>query len=164
MIFVGGEQETYQQHLPILETLGQHVFYMGAHGMGTTMKMVVNTLLGLEMQAIAEAIALGEKAGLEKNLLLDVLGQTTVIAPAHKGKLDNVRQEHYPLQFALSLMRKDFSLIMREAAELSVSMPATAVAEQMYAAALARGDDEDFSVILQFMRNLSGMEKPKVTT
>ena len=48
---------------------------MGASGMGTTMKLVVNTLLGLGMQALAEAIALGEKAGLEKRLLLEVLYQ-----------------------------------------------------------------------------------------
>ena len=59
---------------------------MGASGMGTTMKLVVNTLLGLGMQALAEGIALGEKAGLEKRLLLDVLGQTTVLTPAQKSK------------------------------------------------------------------------------
>ena len=53
--------------------LGKNIFYMGGSGMGTTMKLVANTLLGLGMQALAEAIALGEKAGLEKNLLLDVL-------------------------------------------------------------------------------------------
>ena len=66
VMFVGGEQETYQQCQPILDILGQSSFYMGPSGMGTTMKLVVNTLLGLGMQALAEAIALGEKAGIEK--------------------------------------------------------------------------------------------------
>ncbi len=159
VVFVGGEQETYRKAKPILDHLGKSVFYMGQQGMGTTMKMVVNTLLGLGMQAVAEAVALGEKAGLEKNTLLDVLAQTTVIAPTHKAKLDNLKKGEYPATFALALMRKDFSLIMREAAELSVSMPATAAAEQMYAAALASGLDADYSVMLQFMRTMSGMEK-----
>ena len=68
VIFVGGEQETYQQCKPILDILGQSSFYMGPSGMGTTMKLVVNTLLGLGMQALAEAIALGEKAGLAERL------------------------------------------------------------------------------------------------
>ena len=54
-------------------------------------------------------------------------------------------------------MRKDFSLIMRMAAELSVPMPATAAAEQMYAAALAQGHDEDYWVMLQFMEQLSAL-------
>src|SRR5713101_2065350 len=73
VIFVGGEQKTYQQCKPLLDVLGKNSFSMGASGMGTTMKLVVNTLLGLGMQALADAIALGEKAGLEKGLLLDVL-------------------------------------------------------------------------------------------
>ncbi|GAC1465527.1 MAG: 2-hydroxy-3-oxopropionate reductase [Ktedonobacteraceae bacterium] len=157
--FVGGEEVTYQQCKPILETLSKHSFYMGKSGNGTTMKMVVNTMLGLELQALAEAITLGEKAGLDRKQLLDVLGQTTVIAPAHKAKLANAERNAYPVNFALATMRKDFSLIMRLATELSVSMPATAAAEQMYAAALAQGHDEDFSVMIQFMEEMSGMHQ-----
>jgi len=157
VIFVGGEEETYQQCKPILEHLGKSIFYMGGSGAGTTMKMVVNVLLGLGLQAVAEAIALGEKAGLDKQQLIDVLGQTAVIAPTHKAKLANVKNEEYPVTFALSLMRKDFSLILRMAAELSAVMPATAAAEQMYAAALAQGHDEDYSVMIQFMEQLSGL-------
>src|SRR5207237_9778930 len=65
VIFAGGEHKTYQQCKSILDVLGQNSFYMGASGMGTTMKLVVNTLLGLGMQALAEAIELGEKAGVE---------------------------------------------------------------------------------------------------
>lgn len=157
VIFVGGEQETYQQCEPILKVMGQHIYYMGENGKGVTMKLVVNTMLGLGLQALAEALALGEKAGLDKHQLIEVLGQTTVIAPAHKSKLQNVENEHYPTNFALASMRKDFSLIMRLAAELSVSMPATAAAEQMYAAALAQGHNEDYSVMLQFMERMSGI-------
>ncbi|HYX49482.1 MAG TPA: NAD(P)-dependent oxidoreductase [Ktedonobacteraceae bacterium] len=160
VIFVGGEQETYQQCKPILEVLGQNIFYMGQSGMGTTMKLVVNTLLGLGMQALAEAIVLGEKAGLDKGLLLDVLGQTAVLTPGQKSKLTNVKSEQYPTQFALSLQHKDLDLIMTEATELSVSMPATAVAQQMYAAAIAKGMDEDFSIMIKFMEQLAGLSTP----
>ena len=62
----------------------------------------------------------------------------------------------YPTQFALSLQHKDFRLILSEAAEILVSMPATAAAEQMYTAAMAKGMDEDFSIIIKFMRELAG--------
>src|SRR5213082_3738266 len=156
VIFVGGEHKTYQQCKSILDVLGQNSFYMGASGMGTTMKLVVNTLLGLGMQALAEAIALGEKAGVEKGLLLDVLGQTAVLTAGQKSKLANVKRDQYPTQFALSLQHKDFRLILSEAAEVLVSMPATAAAEQMYTAAMAKGMDEDFSIIIKFMRELAG--------
>ena len=157
VIFVGGEQKTYQQCKPILDVLGQNSFYMGASGMGTTMKLVVNTLLGLGMQALAEAMALGEKAGVEKGLLLDVLGQTAVLTPGQKSKLENVRREEYPTNFALSLMHKDFSLVLSQAYDVSVSMPATAAAQQMYAAAMAKGMDEDFSIMIKFMEELAGL-------
>ncbi len=157
VIFVGGDQQTYEQCKPILDVLGENSFYMGASGMGSTMKLVVNTLLGLGMQALAEAIALGEKAGLEKGLLLDVLGQTTVLTPGQKSKLENVKREEYPTNFALSLMHKDFRLVLSQADDLSVSMPATAAAQQMSTAAMAKGRDADFSLMIQFMEELAGL-------
>src|SRR5258708_1809089 len=162
VIFVGGEQKTYQQCKPLLDVLGTNSFYMGASGMGTTMKLVVNTLLGLGMQALAEAIALGEKAGVEKGLLLDVLGQTAVLTPGQKSKLENVKREQYPTNFALSLMHKDFSLVLSQAYDLSVSMPATAAAQQMYTAAMAKGMDADFSIMIKFMEELAALAEESV--
>jgi len=121
------------------------------------MKLVVNTLLGLGMQAMAEAITLGEKAGLEKRLLLEALGETAVLSPGQKSKLENVSRGEYPINFALSLMHKDFSLVLNRAYELSVSMPATAAAQQMQTAAMAKGIDKDFSIIIKFMEELAGL-------
>jgi 3-hydroxyisobutyrate dehydrogenase len=157
VIFVGGEHNTFEHCKPILDILGKNSFYMGASGMGTTMKLVVNALLGLGMQALAESIALGEKAGLEKGVLLDVLGQTAVLSAGQKSKLENVRREEYPTNFALSLMHKDFNLVLSRAHDLSVSMPATAAAQQMCTAAMAKGIDEDFSIMIQFMEELAGL-------
>jgi 3-hydroxyisobutyrate dehydrogenase-like beta-hydroxyacid dehydrogenase len=71
--------------------------------------------------------------------------------------LANVKNEQYPTLFALSLMHKDLGLVMRQAAEISVSMPATAAAEQMYTAVKATGSDEDFSVVIRFMQELAGV-------
>ncbi|MHB8598990.1 MAG: NAD(P)-dependent oxidoreductase [Ktedonobacteraceae bacterium] len=159
VLFVGGGQQIYEQCQPILQVFSKQIFYMGSSGMGTTMKLVVNTLLGLGMQALAEAIALGQKAGLGKEQLLDVLGQTAVIAPNVKGKLENVKREEYPTNFALSLMHKDFSLILNEAYEHSVSMPATAAARQMFSAALASGMDEDISAIVKYMEESAGLNR-----
>jgi 3-hydroxyisobutyrate dehydrogenase-like beta-hydroxyacid dehydrogenase len=157
VIFVGGEQETFQRGRPLLEALGTSIFYMGPSGSGTTMKLVANTLLGLGMQALAEAIAFGENAGLEKSLLLDTLEQTAVLTPGQKAKLANVEREQYPTQFALALIHKDFRLILDEAYAASVPMPTTAVAQQLYAAATAKGMEADFSIMIQFMEELAGV-------
>src|SRR5437763_7767099 len=157
VIFVGGEHQTFERCKPILDVLGQNSFSMGASGMGTTMKLVVNTLLGLGMQALAEAIALGEKAGVEMGLLLDVLGQTAVLTPGQKSKLDNVRRAQYPKNFALSMMPKYFILVLSQAYDVSVSMPATSAAQQMYTAAMAKEMDADFSIMIKFMEELAGL-------
>lgn len=162
VIFVGGEEEIYQRYKPILNVLGHEIFYIGPSGMGNTMKLVVNTLLGLGLQALAEAIALGEKAGIDRGLLLDVLGKTVVVSPSQKSKLENVRRDEYPVNFALSLMYKDLGLVLNEASELSVPMPSTAAAQQMYAAALVKEGDQDFGVVIRFMQELAGTYSHKL--
>jgi 3-hydroxyisobutyrate dehydrogenase-like beta-hydroxyacid dehydrogenase len=161
VIFVGGEADVYQKGRPLLAVLGSKTFYLGPSGSGATMKLCVNTLLGLGIQALAEAIALGEKAGLERGRFLDVLGETAVVSPSQKAKLDNARKDEYPAAFALRLMFKDFGLIVQTALELSVPMPATVAAVQVAAAEHARQvaahRDEDFSVVIRAMEQLAGV-------
>lgn len=157
IIMVGGRRETYEGGRPILDVLGNQVFYMGENGMGVTMKLVANALLGLGMQALAEGIALGEKAGLEKGPLLDVLGHMTVVPPAFKAKLENARRDTYPVAFSLHHMDKDFGLIAQLAEECVVSMPATAVAGQMSTSERARGREEDFSAVIRLMEEMAGV-------
>jgi 3-hydroxyisobutyrate dehydrogenase len=156
-LLVGGDQAVYERCAPILLSLTERCFYMGASGMGTAMKLVVNTLLGVEIQVLAEAVALGEKAGLEKERLLDVLAQTAVISPRQKLAMGNVRREEYPTTFALQLMHKDFGLILREAGALRVPMPVTAAAEQLTGVELASGEEGDITVSIRWMEDLAGI-------
>src|SRR4029450_5308546 len=95
----------------IFTAIASQYFYLGPSGSGTTMKLVANTLLGVGMQAIAEAVVLGQKAGLDRDRLFDVLSHTAVIAPAHAGKLAKAARNDYAPQFAIRLMNKDFGLI-----------------------------------------------------
>jgi 3-hydroxyisobutyrate dehydrogenase-like beta-hydroxyacid dehydrogenase len=161
VIFVGGEEDVYEKCRPVLAVLGSKTFYLGPSGAGATMKLCVNTLLGLGVQALAEAIALGLKAGLPRERFLQVLGETAVVSPSQKAKLENARKDEYPAAFALRLMFKDFGLIVETALELAVPMPATAAAVQVAAAEhtrqLATHSDEDFSVVVRAMERLAGV-------
>lgn len=155
VIFVGGEQDTYQASKPILDVLGTRHFYMGSSGMGATMKLVANALLGLSLQAIAEALMLGEKAGLERTQVIDVLKETSIVSPRQKTALENAGRREYPANFPLPLMFKDFGLILRLASELAAPMPATAAAHQAYAIAQARGVEDDVAAIIAVMEELA---------
>jgi 3-hydroxyisobutyrate dehydrogenase len=161
VIFVGGEEDVYQKCQSILSVLGGKTFYLGPSGAGATMKLCVNTLLGLGVQALGEAIALGLKAGLPRERFLQVLGETAVVSPSQKAKLENARKDEYPPAFALPLMLKDFGLIVGMASELSVPMPATAAAVQVAAAEHARQSaahsEEDFSAVIRAMEQLAGV-------
>ena len=162
VIFVGGEEDVYRKCQSILAVLGSKTFYLGPSGAGATMKLCVNTLLGLGIQALAEAIALGVKAGLPRARFLQVLGETAVVSPSQKAKLENARKDEYPPAFALGLMLKDFRLIVETAMEWSVPMPATAAAVQVAAAEHARQlaahtTEEDFSVIVRAMEQSAGV-------
>jgi 3-hydroxyisobutyrate dehydrogenase len=160
LIFVGGEQAVYDRCRTILAILGKESYYLGPAGSGTAMKLCVNTLLGLGIQALAEAIALGLKAGLQRERFLTALGETAVLSPSQKSKLEYARKGTYPATFPLRLMFKDFGLILKSAMELSVPMPATAAAQQICVAEHTRqsaaGSDEDFAAVIRAMEQAAG--------
>ena len=155
-LFGGGARQVFESAEPIFSAIAKQWFYMGPSGSGVAMKLVVNTLLGVEMQAIAEAVALGEGLGLSRDLLFDVLAKTAVVAPAHVGKLATAKDHDYAPQFPLRLMRKDFGLILAEAEHLGLSMPATKAAAVMNAEEAANGNAQDFSAVIRRME-----EKPE---
>src|SRR6267142_2141537 len=129
---------------------------MGPSGSGVAMKLVVNALLGVGMQAIAEALALGIQLGLPRDLLFDTLGKTAVVAPAHLGKLASAKQNDYTPQFPLRLMQKDFGLILWEANKLGLPMPATLAAAKSNGLEGGPDSDEDFSAVIRLMEQAAG--------
>jgi 3-hydroxyisobutyrate dehydrogenase-like beta-hydroxyacid dehydrogenase len=147
-LFGGGDQGCFKAAESIFRAISRKYFYLGPSGSGATMKLVVNALLGIGMQAIAEAVALGEKAGLDRNRLLDVMSQTAVVAPAHVGKLQRAMKSDYSPQFPLRLMNKDFGLILNLAAAVGARMPATIAAFEANARQSEQGKEQDFSAVI----------------
>ena len=156
-LLVGGDQDVFRAAEPIFQAVAKQYFLLGGSGSGTAMKLVVNTLLGVGMQAIAEAVVLGETVGLNRERLLEVLSKTAVIAPAHMGKLARVAINDYTPQFPLRLMNKDFQLILRAAAEAHILMPATEAAFRANSEELAHHDEDDFSAVLRQMEEVAGI-------
>ena len=156
-LFGGGDREAFEGASPIFAAIAHQWFYMGSSGSGVAMKLVVNTLLGVGMQAVAEAIALGSRLNLPRDLLVDILAKTAVVAPAHAGKLASTKKNDYTPQFPIRLMRKDFGLILAAAAQSGLSMPATQAAAAINQAEAASGE-EDFSAVIRRMEQQSGVE------
>ena len=147
-LFGGGDQGCFAAAESIFSVIARKYFYLGPSGSGAIMKLVVNTMLGIGMQAIAEAVALGEKAGLDRNRLLAVLAETAVVAPAHVAKLERAMKNDYSPQFPLRLMNKDFGLILNLAAAAGAQMPATRAASEVNAMQSKEGKEQDFSAVI----------------
>jgi len=154
-LLAGGSESAFNDCTPIFAALAGQYFLLGPSGSGTAMKLVVNAVMGVSMQAIAEAVALGEKLGLPRGHLLKVLSLTAVVAPAQQGKLLRAAAGDFSPQFPLALMNKDFHLVMERAAATGVPMPTTAAAYQMNIARAARKPDEDYSSVIVQMRELA---------
>ncbi len=147
-LLAGGSEQAFKDCEPIFAAISKQCFHLGP------------SVLGVSMQAIAEAVALGEKLGIERALLLDVLSRTAVIAPAQQNKLLRAARNDYSTQFAISLMNKDFHLIMDQAAALHVPMPTAAAAFQMNVARAVGYPDEDYSGVIAQREELSGANLP----
>jgi 3-hydroxyisobutyrate dehydrogenase len=146
----GGDRQDFDAAGAIFQAIAKQWFYMGPSGSGVAMKLVVNTLLGICMQAIAEAVALGGALGLPRDLLFDTLAKTAVVSPVQIAKLASSKRHDYTPQFPIRLMHKDFGLALAGAMRAGLSLPATEAAAAVNAAETANGE-EDFSAVVRRM-------------
>jgi 3-hydroxyisobutyrate dehydrogenase-like beta-hydroxyacid dehydrogenase len=161
-LLCGGDEGSFHAADAVFTAIGRQHFYLGPSGSGSTMKLVVNALLGVGMQAIAEAIVFGEKAGLDRQRLFDVLSKTAVIAPAHLGKLTKALEHDYRPEFAIGLMNKDFRLVLDTAAAVRAPMPTAASAFAINNAEFADHPEHDFSAVIDRMENLANVNSAQL--
>jgi 3-hydroxyisobutyrate dehydrogenase len=150
-LLAGGDQKTFEQCTPIYESIAKQWFLMGPGSSGVQMKLVVNLLLGLDMQAIAEAVSLGEHLKIDRNVLLDVLARTAVIPPAFVGKFQKIKNGDYSPEFPLRLMSKDMDLAMNAARSSGAVLPAATAAQSVLASNIAANGDLDLAAITPFV-------------
>jgi 3-hydroxyisobutyrate dehydrogenase-like beta-hydroxyacid dehydrogenase len=152
IFWVGADPADLERIRPLLLCMGNKIVHTGGHGMGTSMKMVINLLLGTGMAAFAEAMALGEGLGLSSKMLFDSLLGTPAVAPFLAAKRDKIDNRNYEVEFPLRWMQKDMHLATVSAYEASVAMPLSNVTKEMYRLAMRDGHaSEDFSAIYEYL-------------
>lgn len=160
VFWVGGEALDVKVIRPLLLRMGSRIVHAGGHGMGTSMKMVINLLLGTGMAAFAEAMALGQGLGLSEKMLFDSLLGMPTVAPFLESKREKIESGNYGAEFPLRWMQKDMHLATVSAYETGVAMPLTNVTKEIYRLAMRDGrDPEDFSVIYKFATGDNAKER-----
>ncbi|MGA8742818.1 MAG: NAD(P)-dependent oxidoreductase [Terracidiphilus sp.] len=150
-LLAGGDKTTFEQSVPIFESIAKQWFLIGPGSSGVRMKLVVNLLLGLDMEAIAEAVSLGEHLQIDRNVLLDVLSKTAVVAPAMEGKFRKIKDGDYSPEFPLRLMSKDMDLVMNAARTSGADLPAASVAQAVLASNIPASGELDLAAITPFV-------------
>jgi 3-hydroxyisobutyrate dehydrogenase/glyoxylate/succinic semialdehyde reductase len=151
IFWVGADIADLERTRPLLLCMGNKIVHTGGHGAGTSMKMVINLLLGTGMAAFAEAMALGEGLGLTSKMLFDSLLGTPAVAPFLASKREKIESGNYEAEFPLRWMQKDMHLATVSAYETGVALPLTNVTKEMYRLAMRDGHaTEDFSAIYEF--------------
>src|ERR1700704_1000632 len=154
IFWVGADPADLERIRPLLLCMSNKIVHTGGHGTGTSMKMVINLLLGTGMAAFAEAMALGEGLGLSSKILFDSLLGTPVVAPFLAAKRDKIDNRNYEVEFPLRWMQKDMHLATVSAYETGIALPLTNVTKEMYELAIREGHaTEDFSAIYDYVAN-----------
>jgi 3-hydroxyisobutyrate dehydrogenase-like beta-hydroxyacid dehydrogenase len=156
VFWVGGDAIDLTLIRPLLLGMGNKIVHAGGHGMGTSMKMVINLLLGVGMASFAEAMALGQGLGLSQKLLLDSLLGIPAVPPFLTAKRANLEKGEYETEFPLRWMQKDMHLASVSAYETGVAMPVTNLTKEIYRFAMRDGyETADFSAIYAFLMDES---------
>ena len=163
-VMVSGPHNTYGHHRPMLEKIGKNVFYVGDKiGMGQLMKLLNNMLSGTALAVTSEAMALGIKAGIAPQMMIDIFNASSGRNTATEAKCPNaVLTRSFDIGFNTGLMFKDVRLCIEEAEALGVTMFVGSGTRQAWAHALGKGEpSDDSTVIMQHYEKLAAIEWPE---
>jgi 3-hydroxyisobutyrate dehydrogenase-like beta-hydroxyacid dehydrogenase len=157
-IVVGGKQNVFEQVKPILEPLSETIHYLGDTGKGASMKLIGNSIVATQIEALGEAMILATKAGLNPKDVLDVLHVVDFRSPIFDSMGKMLVNRDFTPSFALKHMLKDANLIARFAQDLNSPTPAAAIVRETLKAAVNQGwGEENASALIKALELEAGV-------
>lgn len=161
-VMVGGDKAAFENVAPVLLAIGPKVSYIGASGMAVQTKLSINLLLMVEVIAFGEAVALAEKGGVAREVVVDAILKSVAASPVLgyrgpfilEGKMPKV-----PLA-DVALQQKDMTLVLEQGRKLGSPVPLAAAANELMNACRGLGiGHHDFVVAHEAYRRLGGLSK-----
>lgn len=152
-VMCGGEASAFEEARRVIMAYARACTLLGGSGAGQLAKMVNQICIAGLVQGLSEAIAFGQKAGLDMHQVLDVIGK----GAAQSWQLDNrghtMVEDRFDFGFAVDWMRKDLGLVLEEARRNGARLPVTALVDQFYADVQAMGGQRlDTSSLIKRLR------------
>jgi 3-hydroxyisobutyrate dehydrogenase-like beta-hydroxyacid dehydrogenase len=157
-VLVSGPEAAWHAAKPVLEAFSQTQVYLGPGEQSRYMKLVANAIVINTAQAMAEALALGRKAGLDWGLMLDTLTQSTIASPWLKAKVRLLKPRDFTPTMTARLILKDIDLMLAAARASGVPMPLTAVTRDAMQDLITTGrGEEDYMAMVKLSEERSGL-------
>lgn len=140
---IGGDRKVFESVRGYFEPMGKNLYYCGGPGMGLHAKLSQNLILSNLLMAFNEGMVLAAKAGVDPELMLDILNNSAARSGLVSFKAPYVFRRDFSTNFSAKWMHKDVNLMLESGNELEVPLPLTALTQQMFRAAIASGYGED---------------------
>ncbi|MFF7467979.1 NAD(P)-binding domain-containing protein [Streptomyces sp. NPDC008092] len=159
-LFVGGEEQAFDDCRPLLEALGKEVVHLGALGSGMRMKLCLNLVMGIEVQALAEVTELATACGLDRQLVLKTVAGSGFASPVMAFKSRRLGSGRFEEpDFRLRLMAKDLMLATKQAAAVGLSLPLATAAAETHVRAIEQGlGDQDCAAVTRALTPKPGSD------
>jgi 3-hydroxyisobutyrate dehydrogenase-like beta-hydroxyacid dehydrogenase len=158
IFMIGGPREVFDKTKPYLEVMGKQFYYCGGPGTGLEAKLTQNLILSNIMQAFNEGIVLSTKAGIDPELMLEILNNSAAKSGLISYKAPFVFKRDFTTNFSTKWMHKDIGLALDSAQELGLPLPLTSLTQQIFRAAIAEGyGDLDMCSTIQVMEQWAGV-------
>jgi len=155
-IMVGGEPDVFERVRPILLDIGPKATHVGGNGQAVSMKIAVNLSLAVQMLAFGESVLLAERAGIAREIAVEVLTNSAVASPLIKYRGPFVVRMPEEAWFDVVMMQKDLRLALDQGRDLGVPLPTTAITNELLTAARGMGlGREDFAVLFEVLRRMT---------
>ena len=156
---VGGDAQIYEKLKPFLEPMGKQIYYCGGIGLGLHAKLTQNLILSNLLQAFNEGMVLATKAGVDPELMVDILSNSAARSGLISFKAPFVFRRDFSTNFSTRWMHKDTGLMLETGAELGVPLPLTGLTRQLFQTAISEGyADEDMCSTIKVLERVAGVE------
>jgi len=158
-IMVGGEKAAFERCLPIFKAMGKNVRHLGALGNGMSMKLVNNLLVAVNGLAVAEAMVMGKKAGLDPQAILEIIPNSAGDSWMFRNRAPQMVSRDFSCRGELDILLKDLGYILEIGQSLKTPLFLSAVARQIFQLASGMGwGKEDDSAVVKAMEKMAGLD------
>ena len=159
---IGGDAAIYEKLKPYLEPMGKQIYYCGSTGLGLHAKLTQNLILSNLLQAFNEGMVLATRAGVDPELMVDILSNSAARSGLVSFKAPFVFNRDFSTNFSTRWMHKDTGLMIETGAELGVPLPLTSLTRQLFQMAISEGlADEDMCSTIKVLERMAGVEVKK---